>query len=454
MCGWVVAATSHGWAAEPEGLILQIPAVLPELGDNPSEPFTPSESFTPNILETAFEKPAEKKPAPTYPTVKINGFFQADAGWFGQDELNKESLAAINGIPNGDLQDGVDFRRARLSASGDVAENIGYFMEYDFGFPGRPSFMDHIVDIRNFVGDSTLRMGYWRTPFSMDALTSVKDLTFMERALPFTFLPFRQTGIGLLNGTEDGDTTWAVSGIRFPTDFYGGSVSDDGGYGVVGRVTAVPWAICDDQRLFHVGAGYTMADPGNDLIRYRAFPEFFVQEQNTPGNLTPAGVPGLTLPFADTGDIPTQNFQLFGGELAMIYHSLHMQSEVIYANVNQIAGPTANFWGAYARAGYFLTGEVRPYNRKAGVLGRITPLNPYGTCSGWGAWEVAGQWSAIDLNDGAIAGGRMNNLTAGLNWYLAKNFKLQLDHIHILLNSPGFGDSNADITALRAQVDF
>ncbi|WP_197530970.1 OprO/OprP family phosphate-selective porin [Bythopirellula polymerisocia] len=448
------ATESNLNSAEPvlktpnESVLLATPFEFPLLNDNPSEPLDTQ------ILEANYQKPAASKSSPTYPNVQLHGFFQADTGWFGQDAVNKASLAAINGVPNGDLQDGADFRRARLSAGGDVAENIGYFMEYDFAFPGRPSFMDNIVDLRSFVGDSTFRLGYWRQPFSMDALTSVKDLTFFERALPFTFVPFRQAGIGIYDGTEKGDYTWALSAIRFPTDFYGGNVGDNGGYGTVGRLTAVPWADDDDQRLLHVGGAYTFADPASDIIRYRAFPEFAVVENNLPADIVPPGVPNLTLPFADTGNISAQNVQLFGGELALVYRSLYIQSEAIYSHVDQIAGPTVDFWGAYARAGYFLTGEVRPYNRKAGVLGTVTPLCPFGTCTGSGAWELAAQWSAIDLNDQNIAGGRMNNVTAGLNWYLNKNFKFQFGHIHVFLNSPGFGDSDADITAARAQVVF
>ncbi len=414
----------------------------------------PSEPLNTEVVSASYQKLAASKPTPTYPTVQLHGFFQADVGWFGQDAVNMASIAAINGVPNGDLQDGADFRRARLSAGGDVAENIAYFMEYDFAQPGRPSFTDHIVDLRQFVGDATFRLGYWRQPFSMDTLTSVKDLTFFERALPFAFVPFRQIGLGLFNGAVQGDYTWAVSAIRSPTDFYGGNVGDNGGYGGVGRVTAVPWSADDDQRLLHVGGSYAIIDPSNDVVQYTDLPEFFLGQTNIPANVVPPGVPNQTLPFVNTGPIPTQNYQIFGGELVLVNHSLYLQSESVYSHVNQIGGPTVDFWGAYARAGYFLTGEVRTYHRMTGVLGPVVPLSPYGTHSGSGAWEVAAQWSTIDLNDGNVAGGRMNNVTMGVNWYLNQHFKFQFAHIHAFLNSPGFGDSDADITAARAQVVF
>ncbi len=430
-----------------------VPFTFPSEFGSPSEPLS-SESNGEEVLAAGYQKTPASKVSPAYPTVQVHGFFQADVGWFGQDAVNMASIAAINGVPSGDLQDGADFRRARLSAGGDVAENVGYFMEYDFALPGRPNFMDHIVDLRQFVGDATLRLGYWRQPFSMDALTSAKDLTFFERALPFSFVPFRQIGLGLFNGTKQGARTWAVSAIRSPTDFYGGNLGDNGGTGGVSRVTLVPWANADDRELLHVGGNFAFIDPSNDNIQYFDLPEFLIVQTDIPPNVLPPNVPNVTLPFVNTGPIPTQNIQLYGSELALVYHSLYLQSEAIYSHVNQIGGPSVNFWGAYARAGYFLTGEVRPYLRETGVLGPVVPLCPYGTYSGTGAWEIAAQWSTIDLNDGNIAGGRMNNVTLGLNWYLNKYFKFQFAHIHVFLNSPGFGDSDADITAARAQVAF
>ncbi len=380
----------------------------------------------------------------TYPTVKFGGFFQADAVWFNQDAA---SIATV-----GDVQDGADFRRARLSGSGDVAENIGYFIEFDFAFPGRPSFMDVYMDVRDLAGPGTLRVGQWRQPIGMDALTSVKELTFLERALPFAFLPFRQIGIGKYHGTDDGYGTWAISAIRFPTDLYGGNVGDNGGYGVVGRTTLVPWESCEGDRLVHLGFGYSLVDPSNDLIQYRTQPEIFVGEDGGSG-LAPPGVPNAVPPFVNTGPIPTQNAQVFDLEAAMLFHSLYFQSEVVFARVDQIAGPTANFWGAYAQVGYFLTGEVRTYNHASGVFGRVTPRDPYGRCGGRGAWEVAARWSTIDLDDAGIAGGRLTDLTFGLNWYLARNAKFQFNYINADLDRNGL-DSETGILACRVQVDF
>ena len=58
--------------------------------------------------------------APSYPSVKLTGFFQADVGWASQSNLNQTVV--------GDMHDGAEFRRARLAATGNAAENVGYML--------------------------------------------------------------------------------------------------------------------------------------------------------------------------------------------------------------------------------------------------------------------------------------------------------------------------------------
>ena len=112
------------------------------------------------------------------------------------------------------------------------------------------------------------------------------------------------------------------------------------------------------------------------------------------------------------------------------------------------------FWGAYTQLSYVLTGEVRPYNKTNGIYTRVVPDKPFKPGSGWGAWEVAGRWSTIDLTDKDVLGNHLQDLTLGLNWYLNKNTKFQFNYIHPILNSAVSGVSHADLFAVRAQLDF
>lgn len=402
--------------------------------------------------EAPIGRAAEPAAKPTFPNVRLSGFFQADSLWASQSLENQ--IAVGNGVAaDGDVQDGADFRRARLAAVGQAWDNVSYMLEMDFAFPGRPSFMDVWLEVDDVVGSSNLRIGQFRQPFGMDGLTSVKEMTFLERGLPFAFLPFRQIGVMLYGNSKDELATYAVSGFRFPTDTFGGNVGDNGGYGLATRVTGLLVNRPDAGGLLHVGGAYSFIDPANDLVQYRNQPEVFVGETGG-GALIPTGVPNNLPPFVDTGLLATENVNLASLELAMAYGSFYAQSEAITAFVNRRDGESLTLPGVYAHAGYFLTGESRVYNGKSGVFGRVKPNRSVAKDGGIGAWEIAARWSAIDLNDADIQGGRLNNLTGGLNWYLNPNTKFQFNYIHAMLDSRINGESTADLFAMRAQVDF
>jgi phosphate-selective porin OprO/OprP len=324
-----------------------------------------------------------------------------------------------------------------------------------------------------------MRVGQWRQPFGMDAMTSVRELMFLERPLMQAFVPFRQIGIGFHDTSADNTMTWAWSGFRFPTDQFGGIGSPsqtlpiapplvgDSGYGLAARVTGIAWGDCDEcGPLLHLGADYCYLRPGTGLIQARSQPEFggnFVGTFGTAtynlGNL--ASVPF----FVDTGAVPTLNVNLYDFEVGARLGSLYAQGEATFVAIQTPAG-TETLPGAYVQAAYLLTGEVRPYNSTAGVFGRIKPLNNFEPGGGWGAWEVAVRYSYIDMNNaftstlplpggGAPAfGGLLSDITLGVNWYLNQYAKFQFNYIDARLNREPVGFSETGIVAMRAQLDF
>ena len=96
----------------------------------------------------------------------------------------------------------------------------------------------------------------------------------------------------------------------------------------------------------------------------------------------------------------------------------------------------------------------------------MVPANPFSlTGGGWGAWEIAGRYSTIDLNDrlglvNGVAGGRQTIYTLALNWYVNSNVRFMFDYLHGNISkqvSPtNFGDTGAkfDAFAMRTQVAF
>ncbi|HVC93832.1 MAG TPA: porin [Pirellulales bacterium] len=394
----------------------------------------------------------------TLPPASLSGFFQADTGFFHQDPASLQSL--------GRIQDGSDFRRARLTALGSIAENINFLVEFDFALIGHPTFRDVWMEVTQLPGIGAVRVGYFRQPFSLDALRSVRQLTFLERALPVnTFAPFRRTGVMAYHVNETETFTWAAAVSRANTDPYGGDIAVAGGYSGTGRLTWLPYydVLSEGRYYLHLGGGYEYTVPDYHQVRFRQSTEFFVGSQRTggavgtSGNAQPGPLDSTPL-FVDTGTLNVYDYHLVGSELAGSWGSFNFQAEAMAVVAKQIGGPVLALPGAYAQVAYFLTGEHRPYNRPAGVLSAIKPFENFfwlrGGQRGKGAWEVAARASWIDLNSRNVQGGQLTDVTLGVNWYMHANAKLQFNYIHAFLDSPQRVESNTDIFAMRAQAAF
>jgi phosphate-selective porin OprO/OprP len=281
-------------------------------------------------------------------------------------------------------------------------------------------------------------------------MTSGRDLVLMERQLPFAFAPFRQTGLRSQGTAFDSRMTWAHSGFVYPTDSFGVSEGDRGGWAYAGRVTVLAADLPDSAALLHVGGSYCFADPGNDIVRYAIEPGFFVTD---PSDLATSGNVPV---FVDTGDIATQNLNLFGVETVGVWGPISFQGEAVKSLVNPDVGPELAFTGASGKLGFMLTGESHDYQRNRGVLGGITPLNETNSFFDvlGGAWEATAGWAWIDLNDESVQGGELQTAIVGLNRYINSYTKLQLNVIRALLDEPNNGESAATVVALRAQAEF
>ena len=282
------------------------------------------------------------------------------------------------------------------------------------------------------------------------------------RSLTFTFAPFRQTGVEIFNSAADDRLTLAVSGYRFQSDNFG-NVIGSAGYGMAARITGLP-LYGDEHHLLHLGLDYSYSSPAAHVLTYATFPEVFGGALNTGVNPSAA----LNNPkFVDTGAIPLNNVNLINVELAGVFGSFAVQSEVRWDMLNQRpflrGNKTTNpgdvaLAAAYVEGRWVMTGEDINYNKKNAVITRVEPVRPvtFHGDGGIGAWELVGRWSYIDINGtaGNGPGGQLNDLTLGLNWYMNKFTKLQFNYIHPFLNQPRTGQSNADFYAMRFQFDF
>jgi len=364
--------------------------------------------------------------------LKIGGRIQQDWGWFTEDKEIRDTI--------GDQVDGAEFRRARIGLSGTIYNNIDFKMEYDFAGSGRPSFTDVFVELKEIPVVGNFRVGHFKEPFSLEELTSSNYITFMERSLPTVFAPSRNTGMMLHNTLADKRMTWAAGIFRNANDF-GDSEGDEtteGGYSFSGRLTGLPWYEEEGRKLLHTGFGYSYQNAFANKIQYRETPEMHMADR-----------------FVDTGAFDAEAAHLFGPELALVYGPLSLQTEYIFANVDleDGGGSDPDFSGFYVYGSYFLTGENRRYSTKSGSFDMVKPKKNFKWGESVGAIELAARYSALDLADEDISGGRLQDTTVGVNWHLNPNMRIMLNYVHSEADVKG-EDGSADLVGLRFNVFF
>jgi phosphate-selective porin OprO/OprP len=437
------------------------------------------QSFEQQLANLGKRIEALERPAIKYPSnVGVLGVFQADGVTFNQDAANKLPSAA--GGVGQTIQNGADFRRARVAARATLANNMNAFMQFDFAFPGRPTFTDVWVEWTDLPVVGTVRVGQWKQPFSLEVVSSFRYTTFMERSSLFqAFTPFRHMGIGAYNHADDLMGTWAASYLRTGQDQFGDSLSTRGGNGFSGRITRLAWYDEEAGRSYlHLGADYYLNVPPNHSTVFRSIPEIFMGQNANDGTGTAGfAVPGVfdgTPFFANTGTLTNvDHVHTFDLEALWVYGPFSVQTEAMAALVDRTSTDTAVLHGEYVQVGWFLTGEHRPYDRIAGAIDRVRPFEDFflvrtdrGLERGKGAWEVAVRYSHLDLNDVNVSGGLMDNVTFGVNWYTNAYCKVVFNYIHSWRQSPTAPpaaagsaplvavNSEANAFGLRTQMDF
>ena len=389
------------------------------------------------------------------------------------------------------LDNGVNVRRARIGVTGKFMNDWNFGLIYDFGgtsdgfastasvggvpvgfLPGgalsgiENAYLSY-TGLKPFGGNLAIEGGIMDVPYTLDEATSSNDILFMERssaqviAVNMAAGDFRST----LGTRWYNDTFWAGAYVTGPTTgaiHSASSINPPGTteqYGVAAR--AAGQIVSGKDYSLHLGAdAQFLIQPPHNLIA------------NTQ-TLTFSDRPELRIDpttLISTGAMPgVSGAQIYSVEAAGTYGPLIVQGEYFWYNVDRNALPglsSVKFQGGYAQAGYVLTGETHRYNPGSASYSGIVPANPFSlNGGGWGAWEVAGRVSTIDLNDqlataNGVAGGRQTVYTLALNWYVNGNVRFMFDYLHgdvarqVSAVNPANAGSKFDAVAMRTQWAF
>lgn len=427
-------------------------------------------------------------------SFKPRGRLQYDVGFVANPD---ESIITRN------LGFNTRVRRLRLGAEGTIPGGFGYKFEVDFA-NSSVGFGDAIITYAPAGKPWNLTIGNHETMDGLEQTTSSRFTSFMERAA-FNDAFINTRRIGLSAGYVNKAGTLRANAGLFSAHTIDSSFDNDGWIAAARGV----WSPLLGANQFHFGANLqhrnfqsnnggtsnaqSAGEPSsNQRARYRARPLTQLTDQR----------------FVSTDFYAAKSDTIAGLEFGAIFKSLHITAEGQYLWSNAygpgdtINGggdpldlfPTASvfvprgnpsFWGGYAEAGYFLTGETRGY--KNGLWDRTKVLKPFSQ-GGWGALQVNGRVDYLDLDSGKLKRGCSNNFTTGactgspvlsrggkqlgllasLVWIPEDYMRFYLQYSHAAITGGPFAATveptsgkpvderkyGVDAVAARAQIDF
>jgi phosphate-selective porin OprO/OprP len=351
-------------------------------------------------------------------TEYVSGIFLAAAvldrmHWVSQGQGSKDQL----GVDLDDF-DGGEIRGFRVGAVGTfnfekpwVYTIFGATNAFDKGYEveRQDSFtlFDYRLDIPVFENVS-LSIGKQKEPISMERIMSMVNLPMQERSsVSDAMLPSRNVGIVLSGAGQNQRWTWA--GGVFNDWFDTGTDIGHSATQVVGRMTWLPFITEDESNLLHLGIGLRQSN-GKEGVHFLTEPEF---------NKAPV--------FVDTGPLDANDGFSTNFEASWRKGPYWVHGEYVSTDVDSPTYGDVDFSGYHVTASWALTGEMRSYNRKSGILG-LLPVSRSVYQGGRGAWELGLRYSSLDLTDGPVDGGEMDIISLGLNWWLSPIFNVNLNY--------------------------
>ena len=375
-----------------------------------------------------------------------------------------------------DLGSGTNFRRARLGFDGTAFKDWNYALWGEFGGSGGEAAILNQAYVE-YAGwkpfgleePVRLRVGAWATPAGLEDATSNTEELFLERPAIAEMVRGFATGDGRTGmGATARGARWYASGL-FSGKVVGSPVTPeiDQQSGFAARLAFNPIHGADYD--LHLGASIQgILDPADTTagpISTRA-----VRLQERPE----LRVSGIRL--VDTGALNADGLTASGLEVGGSWRNLYGAAEWYQVDVNRRATAPAvspfdpSFSGWYVQGAWAITGEHHAWNNANGGFAGIRPAEVFDPRRAtWGAWELAGRYSELDLNDhsgvagaptraGGVRGGEQKISTIGLNWYPNTVVRFLLDYQWARvtrLSAPGANiGEDVNVVSLRSQFAF
>jgi phosphate-selective porin OprO/OprP len=340
--------------------------------------------------------------------LRIRGYLQADSRWYSDS-------------PTGSETDKFLLRRVRPIFEGKFLRDYSFRIMPDFG-GGTTVLQDAYID-GNYSDPFKIRVGKFKPPVGLERLESGTALSFNERAFPTNLVPNRDIGAQIFGEFFKGSLEYQAGIFDGLVDNGTGPDGDsnNGKDGAV-RVFAQPFKNndWDFARGLGVGVAYTWGR------QQGALPSFRSPGQNTFFTYATGAI-------ADGGRTRVSpQFYYYNGPFGVLGEYVVSKQEITRStNVRQEVENSA--WQVLVN--WVVFGGEASYRA-------VTPKNNFNLSDGtWGAVELVARYSEQDNDDDAFAGTAATRLADpassarkakdvgfGVNWYLNRYVKLQLNY--------------------------
>jgi phosphate-selective porin OprO/OprP len=375
--------------------------------------------------------------------LRITGQIQADYREFFQKvDSSTTANTAVAGSPTTGSPDTFLIRRARLGIEATMMDYYEFRLLPDFaGSSIAKSITDAYLNI-HYWDEFQFEIGKFKQPFSYEELIQDRYVPTMERSMIDQLTPQRDEG-AMIHGHKCFGDRFEYGLAISNGDQNDSTIDDHNNKDFNGRI---------DMRPFNDPEGW-------DLVRYFGIgisggvgvEEDALGTTSSPSIIT---TPATVTWFAyNSGVLANGLRDRVSPEVTYFYHSFGFASQYFQENqmlqlsaTKPIVDVPTN--GYYVMATYLLTGEQRyDYTQQ---IDPIHPFDPNCPFQSSGAWEAVLRFERLAVGHEAFTAGlatdtagsnnrsspECSETTLGLNWYLNKWVRAQLNWEHANFDSP------------------
>jgi phosphate-selective porin OprO/OprP len=374
--------------------------------------------------------------------LKISGYAQVDYRDFLSD--------------NDRFVDPFSLRRVRVIFDGTVNEYVVFRIQPDFaaggGANGSSILQDAYAEAK-YISWAKVRVGKFTAPMGIERIQSSANLLLVELGLPSNLVPNRDAGVQVGGDFANGALSYQLGVFNGVVDGASAETDTNDGKDYVARVWAQPFKNGHWIGITDLGVGVagsvgdqkgTGASSQLPSFKTEGLNTFFTYRSND------------TFANGKRSRLSPQAYW-YTGRFGVLGEYVVSTQEVTRATTTTTTAALRNDAWQVA-VSWVVTGEKPTFK---GLTPR-RPLDPKN--GGWGALELAGRYSQLHVDadafpryaNAAVAARRADAWSAGFNWYLSKNLKLQSNYETTIFNGGAAdGDRPSEKAILsRVQVAF